>query len=310
MTGKHGGELWAITAFFNPAGYVKRLANYRIFRKHLQAPLLAVELSFDGRYELCDEDADKVIRIAGGDVMWQKERLLNLALDALPANCRCVVWVDCDVIFEDDDWAARTSRRLDDCALVQPFNFAYRTTAGWLPGNGPSGAEEWRAIPFLIESGMSVDTCLGANASSINACHGYAWAARRELLEAHRFYDACIIGGADSAIVRAAYGRLGAAAHFQKMNDRRTEHFNAWARPFAIAAAESVGSIGGRVFHLWHGPFANRRYTLRFGDFHRFAFDPSTDIAVDDSGAWRWNTDKPEMHDHVRSYFAQRREDD
>ena len=34
--------LWAITSYFNPAPFKNRLANYRTFRKHLAAPLLAV----------------------------------------------------------------------------------------------------------------------------------------------------------------------------------------------------------------------------------------------------------------------------
>jgi len=44
--------LWAITSYFNPMGYKSRPANYRTFRKYLTAPLLAVELSFTGTFEL------------------------------------------------------------------------------------------------------------------------------------------------------------------------------------------------------------------------------------------------------------------
>jgi hypothetical protein len=37
--------LWAIAAYFNPARYARRLANYRVFREHLAVPLVAVELA-------------------------------------------------------------------------------------------------------------------------------------------------------------------------------------------------------------------------------------------------------------------------
>jgi hypothetical protein len=87
-------QLWAITSFFNPSGYNRRLENYRIFRAHLNIPLIAVELSFDGRFALADSDADIVIRIYGTDVMWQKERLLNIAAARLPDNCRNLAWLD------------------------------------------------------------------------------------------------------------------------------------------------------------------------------------------------------------------------
>ena len=33
------------------------------------------------------------------------------------------------------------------------------------------------------------------------------------------------------------------------------------------------------------------------------------DIALDDVGVWRWNSDKPAMHAYVRDYFAARKED-
>lgn len=32
-------KLWAITSLFNPAGYARRLQNYRVFMKNLTVPL-------------------------------------------------------------------------------------------------------------------------------------------------------------------------------------------------------------------------------------------------------------------------------
>jgi hypothetical protein len=43
--------------------------------------------------------------------------------------------------------------------------------------------------------------------------------------------------------------------------------------------------------------------------FAAFQFDPGTDIALDDNGVWRWNSERAAMHDYVRGYFADRRED-
>jgi hypothetical protein len=57
-----------------------------MFRANLGAPLVTVELSFDGRFELTDQDADVLIQLCGGALLWQKERLLNLALKAVPSN--------------------------------------------------------------------------------------------------------------------------------------------------------------------------------------------------------------------------------
>src|SRR5262245_41446478 len=96
-------RLWAITCYFNPLGSRRRRVNYAIFRQRLALPLVATALSFDGCGELREGDAEIVLHCDGGDVMWQKERLLNLALAALPAACEHVLWVDCDVIFQRPD---------------------------------------------------------------------------------------------------------------------------------------------------------------------------------------------------------------
>jgi hypothetical protein len=114
--------LWAITCFFNPAGYRRRLQNYKWFREHLTIPLVTVELSFTGEYALRNGDAEILVQLDQGDVLFQKERLLNIALQHLPATCEAVTWIDCDVIFAANDWPARTMEALQRFDVVQPFS--------------------------------------------------------------------------------------------------------------------------------------------------------------------------------------------
>jgi hypothetical protein len=305
-----GRDFWAITCYFNPAGYRRRLANYRVFRQHLSVPLVAVELAYGPDFELDEIDAEILVRLRGRDVMWQKERLLNLALQAVPSSCRKVAWLDCDVVFEADDWAERTSLLLDRFPLVQPFSHVHRMSGDWQVGcPRPPGSELRRSAPFLIASGMPVAACLGVHPEQIKCATGFAWAAARELLEQCRLYDACIIGGADSSILRAAYGRFEDAMRFQHMTERRKNHYLTWASPFYDAVRASVAFAEGAVTHLWHGKIEHRRYRERIEGLGRFQFDPFGDIATDRNGAWRWSSDKREMHDYVRHYFASRRED-
>jgi hypothetical protein len=93
------------------------------------------------------------------------------------------------------------------------------------------------------------------------------------------------------------------------MNARQTEHYLAWARPYFDTVRSRVGYIPGRAFHLWHGEVRDRQYGERDRAFQEFGFDPYTDIALDDSGSWRWNTSKASMHAYVRHYFESRKED-
>ena len=84
--------------------YRRRLANFRIFRQYLQMPLVAVELAFGPEFELLPRDAEILVQLRDGAMLWQKERLLNLALKALPNGCNKVAWLDCDIIFDRPDW--------------------------------------------------------------------------------------------------------------------------------------------------------------------------------------------------------------
>src|SRR5262245_46174241 len=120
--GQRASNLWAITCHFNPVGYHRRLQNYHTFRQHLAVPLVTVELAFNGSFELRGSDADILVQLRGGDVLWQKERLLNLALKSLPDSCDKVAWLDCDVVFESQDWAVRANQALDDFGLLHLFH--------------------------------------------------------------------------------------------------------------------------------------------------------------------------------------------
>jgi hypothetical protein len=311
-TGPHPEGLWAITCYFNPAGYRRRLANYRLFRKHLIVPLVAVELAYGPNFELNEDDAEVLVQLRGGDVMWQKERLLNLGLRALPSCCRNVVCVDCEIVFETDDWPEHVSRLLQHFLILQPYSHAHHLPQDWALGDfRPTAAEFSReSAAFAIASGVPPGPCVRAVANGrYTYATGFAWAARRELLEQHGLYDACIIGSGDRAMTAAIYGSYDAVMHVHNMNDRQRARYLRWARPFHEAIGGAAGWMRGTIYHLWHGKMQDRQARERHGILARFAFDPFEDIAIDGGGCWRWNTDKAQMHACVREYFASRKED-
>ena len=137
---------------------------------------------------------------------------------------------------------------------------------------------------------------------------GLAWAARRTLLDKHGLYDGSIVGGGDRAIVCAALGRFDYCVEAQRLGSREEKHYRRWGEPFFADVRAQVGYLEGRIFHLWHGNVKARGYARRHC-LAELGFDPFTDIAVDANGCWRWNSDKPDLHEYVRSYFASRNED-
>lgn len=304
--------LWVVTSFFNPAGYRRKLFNYRLFREHLNAPLLAVELGYDDHFVLEEGlDAEIVVRIRAGDVLWQKERLLNIGVGALPAACDAVAWVDCDVIFGTRDWAERARATLERADLVHLFHDRYDLPRDTRMERLATWSDPVTCISAVhrLATGTMKPEDLTRNNSVIELKHtcGLAWAMRRAVLDRHGLYDACILGGADRVMLASALGRFDIAMRAGQMNPRRVEHYLAWARPYFASVAGRVDSISGHAFHLWHGELKDRRYDSRMP---RLAdFDPFTDIALAADGSWRWSSDRPELHDAVRRYFHERAED-
>jgi hypothetical protein len=305
--------LAAVTCYFNPAGYRRKIENYRVFRRHLALPLVCVELSFTGAFELTPADADTLIQVDGGAILWQKERLVNLALRAVPAAADGVGWIDCDVIFEDARWADRALDALRRYPLIQLFERRCNLAPS-PPGEDPDLRRiesEAVSLGYKLAHGLATpDDVRRSDAPlALASTAGLAWGARREVLIEHGVYDACILGTADRVMAAAALGapEYGRAAVL--MNERQWRHYRSWAGPFSSAVRGAVGYVPGRAFHLWHGDLRNRRYRQRHEGLRRYGFDPSTDIAHDAGGAWRWTSDKPAMHTYVGNYFAQRDED-
>ena len=313
MAGPCSPDLCAITCYFNPVGYKRRLENYRVFRQRLTVPLITVELSFNGRFELQPSDADLLVQLHGGDVLWQKERLLNIALKSVPKDFDKIAWVDCDVVFGRSDWAEKASRELDKFLLVQLFQKRHD-----LPGHlSPEDLHSWTAPP-TARSVMSKIAAGDASAEDLflanaplerRSTAGLAWASRREVLEEHGLYDACILGTGDRVILCAALGNFDHGTRAALMNPRRADHYLAWAQPYYETIRGRVSYIPGDLFHLWHGNRNDRRYEERYRRLEAFDFDPFTDIALDSNDCWRWSSDKRQLHDFVRNYFRSRNED-
>jgi hypothetical protein len=238
--------------------------------------------------------------------MWQKERLLNLALRHLPIHCTKVAWVDCDVLFERPDWAVQTSKLLDTFPVVQPFDRVIRLPRGRVSYQGdgdlwPGFASVYAKHPDLMLAGDFAR----------HGHTGFAWAARRDLLERHGLYDACISGSGDHMMAHAFCGDWSSPCidRILGAGTAHRAHFTSWCRNLYKDVRARVGVAPGSLLHLWHGDMEHRRYVLRNRELASFDFDPQRDLRVGESGAWEWNSNKPALHEWAVSYYASRKED-
>src|SRR5262249_42875518 len=190
-------DLWIIVSYFNPLNYRTRRFNYDVFIGALQRSglnHLTVECAFEGQ-QFSLPDSSNVIKVRSRSVLWQKERLLNLAVSWLPRSCKCVAWLDCDLLFTNPSWVVETVRLLDKFPVVQLFERCIRLPQGHLDHNGKGNV--CRSFASIMSRDSSV---LNSGRFDDHGHTGYGWAARREVLDRRGLYEYAIAGSADHYI--------------------------------------------------------------------------------------------------------------
>lgn len=293
-------QLVALTCYFNPGRYRSRYENYGVFADGIRRSgvrLLTIECAFDDEpFVLPSEDS---VRVRAKDWMWQKERLLNVGLEGLPKESRFVAWLDCDIVFRDSDWWQGTIDLLASYPVVQPFTKVVRL--------GRSNEPEHVRLSYCSERPTSPFPI--GKASHGHA--GFAWAARRETLDALGFYDACLGGSGDHLMAHAFCGDFHSPCvnSIIRIGSEHWRHYLEWAKRAYRRVDGSLAAVPGEITHLWHGDMADRRYEQRNQELKRFALNPSTDLRRSSEGTWEWASSKPALHAWARSCFHSRHED-
>lgn len=303
--------LWVVTSFYNPSKSKFRTANFQQFRRNLGANLAVVELSFDGQFELTDSDAEILIQIGRGSKVWQKERLLNIAIEALPAEVKEVAWIDADVIFEDDEWTDKVYSALQSFTLVQCFSEVINLPANHISGDPiiQNSDNTRKSIAYLASINKAAASSLERNSIGTGiVSRGFAWAAIRSFIQKHQLYDACVTGSGDRALAFAALNQIPVTLDSLSMNTARANHYVNWASSFHQDLAGSMSYVPGKIFHLWHGNMEDRGYKTRHQSFAKFSFDPAKDIIKNAEGAWELCHPTPEMLEYFEHFFSSRKE--
>jgi hypothetical protein len=263
--------------------------------------LIAVELSFDGRFDLQKDDADILIQISGGAVVWQTQCLLNIALKHVPSDANKIAWLDCDIIFADPGWPAKAETALDRYTLIQPFSEALMLRQGE-QSKSPNATYAKRIAITKLRQAQDLNV-IGEN-------HGFAmlaWAARRDYLEHNKFYNAAIIGGADMLSFAAINREPDLAIRRFNLNPNFARHYAQWAARFPKSSLENFNSIDGEIWHLWHGDLINRQRRSRW-DIVR-DFNPYLDIKLSDDGVWEFTEQGKRLEAAIKAFFISRQED-
>jgi hypothetical protein len=301
-------DLAILICYFNSENFRSKYRNLLRFLRPIVASgsyFQIVECAF-GQQPFVLSPSQSVLSVRARDVMWQKERLLNIALASLPRQYTKVAWLDCDLLFENAQWMSQTSVLLDKCAVVQPFKHVVRLSEGHTVFHGKG--DRWKSFGAVYKK--TPDLRLKGHFDR-HGHTGFAWAARRELLEDYGLYDFCIAGSGDHMIAHGFCGDLDSPCIRRILCGNSAHHcaFERWARAVSADVRGRIGYVPGTILHLWHGDLLNRRYVLRNEELAAFHFDPERDLRVGPNGCWEWNSVKPDLHRWALEYFGKRQED-
>ncbi|MBC7603169.1 MAG: hypothetical protein H7255_11005 [Ramlibacter sp.] len=284
--------LVALTAYYNPFKGEHRRHNYHVFRRNIGVPLVTVEWARDGHFDLAPGDADVMIRVEGGDLLWQKERLLNRGLAHIrrEALARDVVLIDADAVFVEPDWAARVSERLDECAIVQAYSHVdylpdlphdIQTVAQLarvkperaLPSIGwavAQGGALFNADPELVKAWAMTIIPVSGNP-------GMCTALRLASLPDFELYEGNIVGGGDLVLLASSLGALDELFAHRTYTSSHQADVRAWAQR-CLPQHVGLGCADNRLMHLWHGTMEGRQYGQRLGILPKYDYDPQIDL--------------------------------
>lgn len=282
-----------ITCHYNWFGFERPRENLRRFLEATTGlPVYGVEAQLPG-HPMQTEGLPRWLQVVAtqGQVMMQKERLLNMAEQLVPDEYKALIWVDADVIFESPDWFKMTARALDVAPVVQPF-----AACRWLSREG---------LPIMQLAGI------GAQPEKLHRCQahpGFAMAARRSLWRAAGgLYDSMVVGNGDVGFASAVLHDAG-CAHVQ-MSPEMATHFELWrAGVKKWLKTGTMHHVPGIASHLWHGDIGQRRYAERNGML--LALDPALHLTRGSNGLMTWTDKAPwALRYGVRNHFGGRKED-
>jgi hypothetical protein len=281
--------------------YESRRRNYLLFAERVRASpgvrLLTIECAFgDGPFEL--DAAEASIQVRAEKPLWIKENLLNLGWARV--DTPYIAWIDNDVIFQDPAWGEQTVAALRDYALIQPWSSVH-----FLDPDGQDLGNGVGAFCKVHQHGY-VPFCRG------RCCHtGFAWAARREVLEkTEGLLEELIVGGADHLMAAALFG------HDRALWMRWTgadagaypERLEAWCRTFRAAVGQDIAYLRGDIHHLFHGKLGNRKYVTRHAITTAHGFDAAVHLRKNADGV-NQIVGLPGLCDDLQDYFQGRQED-
>lgn len=308
-------QLHVISVLYNPLGWKSRYRNYQRFAREMKkagVTFYTVEAVSTGReFVVTAASCPQHIQLTTDEPLWHKEAMINVALANLPPEAKYVAWIDADVTFLRETWATDTIRFLQSHPVVQMFQSAVEL--------GPE-EEALHLYQSFAAWYCNKKSILGdeLHASSSERHPGYAWAARREVVQ-HGMFDRGALGSGDLIMAYCMIGRRDKLGPLLLGENQKPD--SAWLTPGLEAAfadwqsivfpmvGTRLGYVPGTLVHHWHGARSNRKYIFRWARLVAQGFDPRVDIRKAPNGLWELTETGERFREEFIAYFKGRGED-
>lgn len=313
------GDFWAITTFFNPVGYKNKIKNYKIFRQSTKKQglkLVTVELGFGkSKFELNKNDAEILIQLRTNDIMWHKERLINIGFNALPKNCDKFAWLDADIIFLNDNWIKEACQKLQEYSIVQPYADFIRLSKNKKNIKNPEQIAFAKEIDLEDTKGYGLANKVSQLGPDIlekpvefHGQAGLAWAARKNIFENIGVLDKSPLPVLDLFMAHLFYrNKFNQQCKFY-LSEHMEKSFLNWANIIDKKVKKSVYFAQGTILHLWHGKMNDRNYIECSRIAKEYDLNPENDIKIAENNCYKWAGNKPQLQKDVYNYFIKRKE--
>lgn len=237
-----------IVPYYNPCKFKTKNKNYHEFRKKMETnkiEIITVELADkEENFEIKDS-----IKFFGNAFLSeQKERLISKVLNKF-SKINKFAWLDCDIVFENINWYKEAVEKLEKYDVLQLFSEAFFLNIN----------KKFKS--FFFEFYNNANFSKGYP----NQGHpGLAFAARREYIN---FYCEKFIFSNDVTYVSSIAKNYWIINNW-KIKDQIKKDIISWCSRTNNNA--KFYYLDGKINHLWHGSWKQRRYESRMDLVNKF----------------------------------------
>lgn len=284
----------SICCYFNWDNNQVRKNNYIQFRKKFKHPLTTVEICLHKNNFFID-DSIKILATTD-NILWQKERAFNVAIQGLSSKYDKVLWVDTDIVFLNSDMMNELEDKLDQYDMVQPFERVCEYNQGVTSKNSCLNTYSYaKTLKAYIET----DKMIGDDQAL-----GLAWGINLSIMPEGLFYDKHILGSNDLLQIQTVTLDILNASFLGKYNDNLVSSWLKYCKQMPKKEKYDIGYCSGTVEHIYHGKSTNRGYVYREKILHQHNYNPDIDIRISSNGLYE--IVNQELKTSILEYFNKR----